>query len=57
MSLRRGDMTELKPGMVFHFMPALWLDDGGIEITEPILITDDGPEKLCTLQGELFVRH
>lgn len=57
MSLRRGDMSELKPGMVFHFMPALWLDDGGIEITEPILITDDGPEKLCTLQGELFVRH
>lgn len=56
MSLRRGDQTELKPGMVFHFMPALWLEDGGIEITEPILITDDAPEKLCTLPSELFVR-
>lgn len=57
LSLRRGDMTELKPGMVFHFMPALWLDDGGIEITEPILIAEDGPEKLCTLPSELFVRY
>jgi len=56
MSLRRGDKTELKPGMVFHFMPALWLDDGGIEITEPIMITQDVPEKLCTLPSELFVR-
>ncbi|WP_323037396.1 M24 family metallopeptidase [Pararhodobacter sp.] len=56
MSLRRGDMTELKPGMVFHFMPALWLDDGGIEITEPILITDSAPETLCNLPSELFVR-
>ncbi|MEZ5750643.1 MAG: M24 family metallopeptidase [Paracoccaceae bacterium] len=56
MSLRRGDETELKPGMVFHFMPALWLDDGGIEITEPILITDTGCERLCTTPGELFVK-
>ncbi len=56
LSLRRGDKTELKPGMVFHFMPALWLDDGGIEITEPILVTQDGAEKLCTLPGEIFVR-
>lgn len=56
MSLRRGDRTELKPGMTFHFMPALWLDDGGIEITEPILITQTGAERLCTLPGEIFVK-
>ena len=55
MSLRRGDETVLVPGMVFHFMPALWLDDGGIEITEPVLITDGAAEKLCTLPGALFV--
>jgi ectoine hydrolase len=55
MSLRRGDMTMLQPGMVFHFMPALWLDDGGIEITEPILITETGVERLCDLPGALFV--
>ena len=56
MSLRRGDTTELQPGMVFHFMPALWLDDGGIEITEPILITENGVERLCSLPGSLFVK-
>jgi ectoine hydrolase len=56
MSFRRGDTSELKPGMTFHFMPALWLDDGGIEITEPILITETGVECLSSLPREVFVR-
>ena len=56
MSFRAGDMSELKPGMIFHFMPALWLDDGGLEITEPILITEDGVECLCTTERKLFVK-
>ncbi|MCB1388994.1 MAG: M24 family metallopeptidase [Rhodobacteraceae bacterium] len=56
MSLRRGDRTELRPGMTFHFMPALWLEDGGIEITEPILVTETGVERLSTLPGTLFVK-
>ncbi|MEO0327649.1 MAG: ectoine hydrolase DoeA [Pseudomonadota bacterium] len=56
MSFRRGDKSELKPGMTFHFMSALWLDDGGIEITEPILITETGVELLCTTPRELFVK-
>ncbi|MEM7429160.1 MAG: ectoine hydrolase DoeA [Pseudomonadota bacterium] len=56
MSFRRGDKTVLKPGMTFHFMPALWLDDGGLEITEPILITETGVECLCTTPRELFIK-
>lgn len=56
LSLRRGDTTALRPGMVLHFMPALWLEDGGIEITEPILITETGMERLSTLPGRLFVK-
>lgn len=56
MSFRRGDTTELRPGMTFHFMPALWLEDGGIEITEPIAITETGVECLSTLPRELFVK-
>jgi ectoine hydrolase len=55
-SFRRGDTTVLEPGMTFHFMPALWLDDGGLEITEPILITDTGHECLCTTPRELSVK-
>ncbi|WP_209425692.1 M24 family metallopeptidase [Pararhodobacter sp. SW119] len=56
MSLRRGDETVLEPGMCLHFMPALWLDDGGLEITESILITDTGVEKFCSLPGEIFLK-
>lgn len=56
MSLRKDDETVLKEGMTFHFMPALWLDDGGIEITEPILITASGAERFCTTPAELFVK-
>jgi len=56
MSFRRGDTTVLQPGMAFHFMPAMWLDDGGIEITEPILITETGVECLSNLPREVFVK-
>jgi ectoine hydrolase len=56
MSFRKGDRTVLKPGMTFHFMPALWLDDGGIEITEPILITEQGHECFSSLPRELNVK-
>ncbi len=55
-SLRRGDNTEFQPGMTIHFMPALWLDDGAIEITETILITDDGHECLCNTPRKLVVK-
>ncbi|MEP3332629.1 ectoine hydrolase DoeA [Sedimentitalea sp.] len=55
-SFRRGDMTVLEPGMTFHFMPALWLEDGGLEITEPILITEDGYDCFCTTRRALFVK-
>ncbi len=56
MSFRRGDMSILKEGMTFHFMPALWLDDGGLEITEPILITDKGYECLCNTPREMTIK-
>ena len=42
MSFRDGDTSIMQPGMTFHFMPALWLDDGGLEITEPFVITENG---------------
>ncbi|MGI9353423.1 MAG: ectoine hydrolase DoeA [Rhizobiaceae bacterium] len=56
MSFRRGDKTLLEPRMTFHFMPALWLDDGGLEITEPILITETGVECLCNTPRKLFIK-
>ncbi len=56
MSLRRGDKTELQPGMCLHFMPGLWLDDGGLEITESILITETGVECLSNVPRKLMVK-
>ncbi len=56
MSFRRGDETVLEPGMTFHLMPALWLDDGGLEITEPILITENGVECLTETARRIFVK-
>lgn len=56
MSFRRGDKSVLQPGMTFHFMPALWLDDGGLELTEPLLITETGYECLCNTPREMVVK-
>lgn len=56
-SIRSEDQTVLEPGMVFHFMPALWMDSWGLETTETILIGEDGPaETLCNVDRKLFVK-
>ncbi|MCB1491289.1 MAG: ectoine hydrolase DoeA [Rhodobiaceae bacterium] len=56
MSLRRGDRTELRPGMTFHFMTGLWMDDWGMEITESIAITESGYELLSNVPRQMFVK-
>jgi ectoine hydrolase len=56
-SIRAEDTTVLQPGMTFHFMPALWMDTWGLETTETILITPDGPaQALCNVERKLFVK-
>ncbi len=55
-SLRPGDRTELKPGMTFHFMTGLWMEDWGFEITESIAITEGAPECLADVPRRLIVR-
>lgn len=56
-SIRTEDTTVLQPGMTFHFMPALWMDTWGLETTETILITEDGPaQALCDVPRRLFVK-
>ena len=56
-SFRATDHTILEPGMTFHFMPGLWMESWGIEITESILITEDGPaETFCDYPRRLFVK-
>lgn len=57
MSLRPSDNSVLEPGMTFHFMPGLWMDDWGLEITESILITERGVETFCDYPRQLFVKE
>ncbi|PKA44650.1 ectoine hydrolase DoeA [Rhizobium sullae] len=54
-SLRPGDRTELQPGMCFHMMAGVWLDDFGVAISESFVVTDKGGEKLCASPRELIV--
>ncbi|SDK96760.1 ectoine hydrolase DoeA [Pseudomonas indica] len=56
MSLRPSDDSVLQPGMTFHFMPGLWMDDWGLEITESILITETGVDTFCQVPRQLFVK-
>ena len=56
-SLREEDQNILKPGMTFHFMPGLWMDDWGLEITEAILIAEDGAaQPFCNMPRKLIVK-
>lgn len=57
-SIRPEEKTELRENMTFHFMPALWMPDWGLEITETLRITADGPaEPLADVARKLFVKR
>ena len=57
LSLRPGDETVLRAGMTIHLMPGIWLDDWGVEISEPLLVTEKGAETFCNFPRELFVKN
>lgn len=57
-SFRPSDTTILQPDMTFHFMPGLWMDGWGIEITESIRIADEGPaETLTSFPRPILVKN
>ncbi|MDV7145341.1 M24 family metallopeptidase [Tropicimonas sp. TH_r6] len=56
-SFRAEDETLLEPGMSFHFMPGIWMENWGLEITESILIRPEGPaECFCDRPRKLIVK-
>ncbi|WP_420969489.1 M24 family metallopeptidase [Bradyrhizobium sp. B120] len=55
-SLRKGDETVLQPGMCFHMMPGLWLDNKSIAITQSFAVTESGHEALTSTPRTLFVK-
>jgi ectoine hydrolase len=56
MSLRDSDTTVLEENMAFHFMPAIWFDDWGFEMTESVRVTNNGGECLSQVPRQLLVR-
>ena len=53
-SLRVGDKTILEEGMCFHFQSGIWLEKYGAAVSESIVITKNGGERLCNVQRKLF---
>lgn len=56
-SLNRGVKDELRPGMVFHLVPAILIPGvGGFGNSETVLITQTGHEVLTDMELRLFIR-
>lgn len=56
-SLRAGETTELTAGMALHVILGIWMDDWGYELSEPVVVTDTGVERLTDLPHELTIRR
>ncbi len=55
-SLRAGDASILQPGNVLHAILGMWMDGWGLEISETILVTQDGSETLTRFPRDVFVK-
>ncbi len=57
MSLKADDPSELRPGMVFHLCPSIFVwGVAGVACTDTVLITDEGHEVITQVSRELFQR-
>ena len=57
MMLRGGEKRPLRPGMVYHLLPAVFeYKEYGVGVSETVLITDNGHEILTNVERKLFVK-
>ncbi len=54
-SVRPGETTPLAEGMALHIIPGIWTDGFGYEMSEPVVVTDTGVERLTDLPQELTI--
>lgn len=55
LSITRTEQRELKPGMVFHLVPGVFIDDRThITISETVLVTETGCEVVTRYPRSLF---
>lgn len=55
-SFRKGDKTIIQKDMVFHIIPGIWFQDYGAEISETVLVTQDGCHKLTQFPQDLYIK-
>jgi Xaa-Pro aminopeptidase len=53
-SFRAGDRTVLEPNMTFHCIPAIWMDDYGLVISESFVVTETGARTFADFPRKLF---
>ena len=56
-SLRADETTVLATGMAFHVILGMWMDGWGYELSEPVVVTGAGAERLTDLPQELAIRR
>ncbi|MGH8861788.1 MAG: M24 family metallopeptidase [Jatrophihabitantaceae bacterium] len=56
-SLRAEQKTVLEPGMCFHVILGMWMDGWGYELSEPVVLTGTGVERLTDLTQDLTIRR
>lgn len=54
--MRPGDRTVLQPGMTFHIITGIWMDNWGYEISESVAVTETGHELLTDVPRELIIK-
>ncbi len=54
-SLRPGDKTVLAPGMTFHMILGMWMENFGFECSESFQVTDTGARTFAAFDRKLFV--
>ena len=55
-SLRVADKTVFQEGMCFHFQSGVWLETFGAAISESVIVTENGAERICNVERELVLR-
>jgi ectoine hydrolase len=55
-SMRPGDRTILQPGMTFHLISGIWMEDWGFEVSESVVVTETGYELFANFPRQLIVK-
>ena len=53
-SMRKGDRTVMEPNMTFHCIPALWMEDYGLVVSESFAVTETGARTFADFPRKLF---